>query len=369
MTLQNAKLIEILDRQSGKLKESIISMDENAPSRLEELAPYPRGKYNEQTIDPLKYDQPLTEAATGGVSTDNFPDMLRMGVQFDVFTGFNAMQTTYEQIVKTVPSRKQQEEYQDDEGIGLAPVVLEGQEYPEVSPTLGGGKIIPNYKRGFLIHVTEESQRFDNIGWVRALAEKSGRALRLTREQAVMNILTDTNKYNVKNNNDQAANNTQNLTFSPVNFNTALALMMTQKDVRSGQYLGVVPNLLVVCPLLERFAKMLLLSADLARVGGSATNDVYGGGTNNPFFGTINRIIVSPLFGASYQWALLDTSRAIYFQEVEGPSVQIEGANMASESWLRRDTIRYKARDWWGTDMRDDRYAFYSSSTSAPTAA
>lgn len=371
MTIQTSKLIEVLDTKSGAMKETVIRQDDQTPAdprMLEAMAPYPRGKYGEMTIDPLKVDQKLTEAATGEASVSNFPDLLRLGVQFDLLTGFNSVPTFYDQLVRMRPSSKQQEEYQDDSGFGLPPVVYEGQSYPEATISVGGGKIIPNYKRGMIIPVTEELMRFDQTGKVRETSELLGRSFRMGREQAVMNILTTTTKYNVLNNNDQAGNNTQTLTFTPTNLNTAIALMMTQKDRQSGQYLGVNPSVLVVTPLLERFAKSLIGSQELWRVGGPTTAEVYGAGTQNLFQGVITKIIVSPLFGASYQWALLDPSRAVYFQEVEALSVQVEAGNMTSETWLRRDVIRYKARDWYGVDMRDDRFAFYSDSTTAPTA-
>lgn len=366
MPIDTVKIIEVLDGQAGKTRDMVLQPD--AIVGLNEVAPYPRNAYGELTVDPLKVHRTLTEASTGGLSTANFPDLLRMGVQFDVFSGYTETPSVYEQVVRMLRSTKHQEEYANDEGIGLAPVVSEGEAYPVVSPTLGGGTTIRNDKRGFIIEVTEEVQKFDQWGKVRDTSVNIGRALKMTRNQQVANVLTTTTNYNVLNLNDAGQNNTQTLTFSPTALSNAVAWMMTQKDRKSGQYLGVSPNCLVVGPLMERFVRMLLNSPTLMRVGQGANtaSDVYGGGQNNPFFGLISQIIVWPLFGASYQWALLDTARAIYFQEVEGPQVFIEAANMSSESWLNRDVIRYKARDWYGVGMRDDRFAFYSDSTTAP---
>lgn len=369
------KLIEVLDVQAGKVKETTIYQEDNngrveiAGQSLMEAGPYPLDFYGKPTIDPQKVSVPLTEAALGALQTNNFPDLLRMGVRFDVFGGYNETATVYDSIVKMIPSSKHQEEYQDDAGLGTPPIVLEGQDYPTVAVSIGGGKIIANYKRGFLIEVSEEIQRFDMSGKVRDLSNQIGRAMRVGRDQSVMDVLTTTANYNVLNLNDQAANNTQTLTFSPINLNLALALMTTQKDRISGQYLGVTPQVLVIGPLLERFARTLVYSPEMMRAGGNTTNDVYGQGTNNPFFGVVNKIIVSPRFNASYQWALVDPYRAIYFQEVEGLTVQTEAGNMTSDSWIKRDVIRYKARDWYGVGMRDDRYAFYSNSTTAPIVA
>lgn len=365
MDINTTRVIDILD---GRGNTRTTDIKESAPLAItEDKLPYPRDLYGNITIDPLKVSRELSEAA-GEFSTANFPDLLRMGVTFDVFSGFNETPSVYGQLVRSIPSNKQQEEYADDNGLGLPPIVNEGQDYPIVSPSIGGGKIIKNYKRGYVIEVTEEVQKFDMWGKVRDTANQMGRALRRGRDAAVMDVLTTTTNYNVLNLNDQGGNNYQTLGFSPINLNTALALMTTQKDRVSSDYLGVSPNVLVCGPLLENFVRMLITSPELRRVGGNTTNDVYGGGTSNPFFGTITQIVVSPRFGASYQWALLDTSRAVYFQEVEGVSVQLEAGNMTSDSWIRRDVVRYKARDWYGVGMRDDRYAFYSDSTSAPVA-
>jgi len=367
MTLNTAKIIEVLDAANGITRTT--EVDRNSSVNLEEVAPYPRDLYGKMTVDSLKA-QHLMEAATGGLSTANFPDLLRLGIQYDLFSSYTEKPMSYTTFCRTMPSNDIQEEYGDDEGVGLPPVVAEGQDYPTVSPTIGGGKIIKNFKRGFILEVTEEIQKFDKIGKVRDMAVNLGRAHRMGRDQSAFNVLTTTANYNVLNNNDQAGNNYQTLTFSPTALNTALALMATQKDKKSGQYLGVQPNVLICGPLMERFVRMAIQSTALVRVGNGKdlASDVYGQGQNNPFFGVVNTIVVDPMFGASYQWALVDSSRAIYFQEVEGLTVLNEGMAATSESYLTRDVMRYRTRDWYGVGMRDDRFAFYSDSTTAPLA-
>lgn len=384
MAINSTKLLQIVEPGGiNPTRETLFEHETpNAGFQLREdngqpiKPPYPRDLYGNFTIDPLKVDRravQLKEAALGRMSTPNFPDLLRAGVRFDVFSGFNERPMAYPMLVSQISSDKPFEEYADDVGFGLAPVVAEGEPYPLVTPSIGGGRKIINAKRGYIIEITEELMKFDLWGKVRDLSTQIGRSLRMTREQAVLSVLTNTGNYNsVLNLNDgsgsgSSANNTQTLTFTPKNLNIALAIMQTQKDRQSGNYVGVQPDTLVVTPLLERFARMLISSPDLMRVGGG-TNDVFGGGTNNPFFGAIRKVVVSPMFGNQYEWALLDTSRAIKFQEVEGLTVVNEGMTVTSESWLTRDVVRYKARDWYGVGMRDDRFAFYSNSTTAPVA-
>lgn len=381
MSVNLTKLIEVV--APGALhptRETVVDHSANNNAPLHEgaaLNPYPRDLYGNPTIDPLKVDikaARLREAAVGRMSTPNFPDLLRAGVRFDVFSGFNERPLAYPMLVRQISSNRPFEEYADDVGFGIAPIVKEGEAYPLVSPSIGGGLKIPNYKRGYIVEVTEELMKFDLWGKVRDLSTQIGRSLRLTREQAVLTALTNVNNYNsAKNLNDgvgggTSVSNQQTLTFTPQNLNKAMAIITTQKDRNSGQYIGAVPDTMVVTPLLERFARMLISSPELMRVGGNGTNEQFGNGTRNPFFGIITKVVVSPMFGNQFEWALLDSTRALYFQEVEGLSVQNEGTTMTSESWLTRDTVRYKARDWYGVGMRDDRFAFYSNSTTPPVA-
>lgn len=364
-----AKIINILNAEHQITEEiDLGSRDKHVGNvNLSEVAPYPRDYYGRITVDPLKVTR-LTEAG-GSTSTANFPDLLRQGVKFDVFSGFNEKPTVYPQLCSVVPSNEMQEEYGDDSGIGTPPIVAEGEEYPEVAVSMDGGTIIKNHKRGYIIAVTEEIQKFDKWGKVRDLSTQMGRSMRMGREATVMGVLTNTANYG-STANDQEQSNQQTLTFSPTNLNLAMTILTTMKDTESGQYLQVRPDTLVIGPLLQRFAMSLLGSMQLNRVGqgADAAPEIYGGGTNNPFFGLVNRIVVDPLFGASYQWALLDTTRALKYQEVEPLQTLISGKSAMDESYMLRDTIKYRVRDWYGVGMRDQRFAFYSDSTSAPEA-
>ena len=190
---------------------------------------------------------------------------------------------------------------------------------------------------------------------------------RSTREQSCYTVVSTGGNY-VRNSttgdNDIGAN-TAATTFSATGLNTALTTLRTMKDRKSGVYFGVNPDTLIVAPRLESAAKQLLMSPMLARVGGSTTNDVYGTGGTNPFRGLVNRIVVSPRLGTSYQWVLMEAKRAVLLQEVEGLQVQEERQN--STAYFNADQYRFRVRDWFGVGMLNDRFAYYSSSTNAPT--
>jgi hypothetical protein len=136
------------------------------------------------------------------------------------------------------------------------------------------------------------------------------------------------------------------------------------KDRKTGVKLGVRPNVLIVAPKLKWAAMQLIQSQVAVRATGSSA-EVYGTGQSNQFFDLVDTIIVSPYFGNNYEWALLEKNRAITFQRVEPFSILRERADGGGESFTR-DLIRYRAKTWFGVGMRDDRFAFFSNSTTAP---
>lgn len=371
MELETTRLLRVIDDSSGRriVEENITPQ----PVAIDEKrVPYPRDRRGRMTVNPE-----LIESSTGQLSTANFPDLLRMGVTFDVFSSYNEAPVTYPQFVQMRDSNKQQEEYLKDSALGIAPVVPEGGQYPEAPVQLGEGLTIRNYKRGYLIPVTEEMQRFDQLGKVRDLSNSIGRSLRLTEEQAVMDVLTTTGNYtrtNAAGDNDETATgggaNQQTLTFSPVGFVAAMNILGTMKDRKTGVRLGVIPDTLIIGPKLLWFARQMLMSPGILPVGdpGSAAT-TYGGGTTNPFYMAIRNIIVSPYFGSgssSYNWCLMEARRAVTFQRVDPLQVLTEGMNPSVTEYMERDTIRYRARTWFGVGMKDDRFAFYSNSTTQP---
>lgn len=369
MTIDSTKIYRVLDAQAATIQDVTPTPQ---PVQLDEsLLPYPRDHRGNITIDHERVH--LTEAASE-LSTYNFPDALRMGLQVDLFTSYNETPVTYPSWARVVNSSKQQEEYLFDSAIGLPPVVGEGQPYPEVATDFDSGLIIRNAKRGFIIPVTEEMQRFDQVGKVRETAELMGRAMRRGEEQSAMDVITTTANYtrtNTAGDNDETVSgsgaNYQAVTFSASGLITAFNILRTMKDRRTGIYLNVNPNTLIVTPKLWWAAKQLIGSNMTAR--GGATNEVYGTGDNNAFFNVVSTIIVSPEFGSSFGWWLGEAKRAVTFQRVDPISLMTEGMTSATEGYFNRDVIRYRTRNWYGVGMRDDRFAFLSTSTTAPTVA
>lgn len=357
MTLAS-KIIKILDPQAGRTEETIVRESDAGPSALS-LFEVQRGRR------PMS----LLEAAT----TSEFPQLLRDGIRAIAFDRYMATPVTWSQWVAVIPSDKQSEDWIEENILGEAPIVHEGTPYPEVKRDLDRTVNIRNYKRGLILAVTEEMIRFNRTNLIKREAEQLGRTHANTREQSCYTVLTTAGNYTrttAAGDND-VGNNTAATTFSAAGLNTALNTLRTMKDRKSGVYMGVNPDTLVVAPQLEMAAKQLLMSPALQIPGdGVTTAKVYGTGVTNPFRGLVNTIIVSPRMGTSYQWALLEARQAVVLQEVEGLQILQEAVNRVEhEGYFLYDSIRYRSRDWFGVGMLNDRFAFYSSATAAPAVA
>jgi hypothetical protein len=327
----------------------------------EALIPYPRNHRGRMTVD----HEELAEAAP--LATANFPDLLRQGLRFDAFTSYNETPTIYQQLVRTIESTKQHEEYLKDAALGMMPIVPEGAAYPEANIGLGEGVKISNYKRGMIVSVTEEMQKYDQVGKVRQLGELLGRAARLGEEQDVMNVITDANNYVRTSADNDQGNNTAATTFSAAGLIEAFNTLRTMKDRNTGVYINVMPNTLIVTPKLWWAAQQLIKSPDAVRASANNAAEVYGTGTVNSFFNVVDTIIVSPMLGSSYQWVLGERGRGLMFQRVEPIQILFQGAQASNEAYFDRDVLKYRVRNWYGVGFSDDRFWYFSSSSTAPT--
>lgn len=300
-------------------------------------------------------------------------NMLRSDIRFLAFERYAAMQRTFEPFTWMQNSNKPEEEYLRDSTFGVLPKVPSGTVAPELVADFEGGVKIANHRYGGIASVTGDMIRFDQIGKIRQIASGLGRAGRMTEEHAVYSYLTTTGNY-VRNSttkdNDIGANQ-QSLTWGGVNLETAMSIISTAKDRKSGAYLGFKANTVICGPRLEIPVKQLLMSSDLGRVGGninSNTNEQRGGGTENQYRGLVSNIIVTPWVTLvnDYNWILCDsTVDGFTFQTVEPFNVYQEDANVTSEAWLTRDMVRYLVQGYFGLGFTDDRAWFLSTATSA----
>lgn len=356
----------VTNAEAGKFEPIALTEAVSNPFSVPDaMMPYPHDRKGRITVSE---DAALMEASTGGMSTANFPELLRQGTRFDSFLSYKGTPVTYPLFCSQMSSNKQKEQWLKDAGLGVPPVVHEGQDYPDAALDLDSDVTIQNYKYGYRIRITEEMRRFDQVGKVRQIAQQVGRSFRMGEEHEVYKVLTTSTNYtrnSTTGDNDVGANQAAT-TFSAGGLITAFTCLTTMKDRKSGDYLGVVPDTLIVSPLVWFAAKQLIESPQVMRAHADDDSTVitvekYGTGTNNAFFGLVNTIIVSPWFGASYGWALMERNRAIMFQRVA--PLEILGPDLHNED----DTWHYRARNWFGVGMLDDRFAYLSTSSTAPT--
>ena len=297
-------------------------------------------------------------------------NILRTDVRMLAFSAFAANPRTFEPFTDMVASNMPQEEYLRDAAIGILPPARSGTEAPFVQSTFEGGTIIRNTLYRARARVLGDWLRFDQIGKIRQVAQELGLAGRMTEEYQVYNAITTAGNYtrnSTTSDNDIGAN-TAATTFDADGLRLAMNTISTSKDRKSGAYLGYNANTIISGPRLVVPVLQLIRSGQLQRTHGSTTVEAIGTGTDNPFAGLISRYIVSPWFGASFQWALCDSSRASFkFQTVEPFNVFQQTQNVQSEDWLVNDALQYLVRGYFGVGHTDDRAWYYSSSTTDAT--
>lgn len=297
-------------------------------------------------------------------------NLLRTDLKQVAFTALANTQRTYTMFTNEVASNRPQEEYIRDAAMGVIPIYQSGGERPAARSAFEGGTIIKNQQRSMIVPILGDWIRYDQIGKIRQAAQEMGLSAAMTDEFNAYAAITTTANYtrsNTTKDNDSGAN-TQTLTFNADSFRTAKTIIMTSKDRKSGAYLGYNPDMLIAGPLMEVPVMQLLMSPMLQRQHGNTTAEAIGTGTTNPMQGAIRKVLFNPWFGASYGWALCDSTRGTFVrQNVEGWNIYQETMTESSESFLKFDTINYMIMSIFGTGFIDDRAWFYSDSVTDAT--
>lgn len=307
----------------------------------------------------------LQEAA----STSQFPQLLQSGLTGILFDAFTDVISTFQSWCNTVPSNKENEDYLRGSAIGLLPVVKEDDPYVHIQVDLDSTVKISNAYYGAILDITDRLLRYDKTGLIRQMVTDLGRAAKQTLEAAAYTALTTAASYAAAAgtvDNDVGVN-TAATTFSAQGLLLAFRTLTTMKDAKSGRYLGVMPDTLIVAPGLEWAAKQLLATDMIVRAHGSTTAEIYGTGQRNPMQGIFKQIIVTPWIGTSYQWAMMEAKRAFVYQEVEPLQLWLSDVDARNNAaYFEYDRISYKVREIFGFGMYDWHKAYFSSSTTAP---
>ena len=341
------KLIEIIDPQAGEIRETVF-----LPQEIPD---------NDPLMEVARNKIQLLELAT----TSQFPQLMKDGLKAILFSSYNGVPNTHELWTMTERSNKPDETWLEGSTLGLLPVVGEGKPYPTLELALDRVVNVINQKRGGIIEVTREMTLFDQLGMIRQQTADLGQAMAMTEENDAYTILNTTGNYNRTIADNDIGNNTNTTTFSPAGLELAFSTLRTMKDRKSGRYLGVRPDTLCCGPRLEFFAKQFLLSPEMGGMGDSNAAISYGGGTGNPFRGAISNIIVSPWFGTSFQWCLMQRGKAVVKQVVWDLELT-QQIQQNSDAFFERGVLRYKASKMYGVGMLNDRFAYLSDSTTAP---
>lgn len=353
METENAKLIEIIDPQAGEIKETVFTKE-----------PSPAGLW-ESGFGSMS----LKEAATTYPST--FPQLMRQGLKTILFSEYAGLPSTSEGWLKMARSRKADEVWIEGSTGGKIGRVGPGQPIPRGELNLDRSVQITNHKYAEILAIAEESIMFDETNLIMQQVEDLAARMRYTEEDEAYTALRTAASYTrtaTAGDNNIGAN-TATATFGASTLITAMETLTTMKDKHSGRFYGVMPNLLVVGSGIEFAAMQLLLSDQIQRVTGAATaptnQNIYGTGTTNPFRGVVTSILKTPFLGR-YEWVLMQAGKPIVKQVVS--DLELSRRTGPNEGLsFDADVLEYKVKKFFGLGMVNDRYAYFSDSTTAPT--
>lgn len=303
------------------------------------------------------------------LTTAQMSVLMQDGLRAIMFDSFAGQPSSWEQFTARETSNKEVETWLELGRIGTLSTVGETERYPRVRPELLLPRQIRNYKYGDILAISEEMLKFDRVGLIRQLAGDQGARAAQTITEAVFTALTTAGNYIRTSADNDVGNNTNATTFGAAGLITAITTLTTMKDRVSGRYLGIRPDTLIVGPALEFAAKQLIFGNVYNRQGGNTTNEIYGTGTNNPFASEIRNLIVDPYMARvnANNWVLGQARRGLVYQEVEPVQIlQATAQSADNEEYFESDVFRYRVRVWFGTGFTDDRYWYYSSSTTPP---
>lgn len=364
-----AKIIDLSYNTEGHItdiKERVLTPSLN----LNDFNGYqPFETLREVEVNGRKIRMPLKEAM---LTNPDAANILRSDIRLLAFTALNSMPRSFEAFTDFVNSDNPEEEYLRDAAIGVIPRAPSGTPAPRAKTGFEGDSNIANNLYRYIVEILGDWVRFDKIGKIRQISQEMGLSARLTEEYEVYRFITTTTNYSrnsTTNDNDVGANQATT-TFDADGLRIGLRTIATSKDRISRAYLGYSADTLIIGPALQIPALQLLRSTELQRQHGNTTVEAIGTGTTNPFVGMISKIIISPWFGASYQWALCDSRRGTFkYQTVEPFNVFQQTANVTSEAWLHLDVVEYLVKGYFGVGFVDDRAWFYSDSTTDATVA
>ena len=250
----------------------------------------------------------------------------------------------YEKVATVVPSSAKSEEYG---WLGSVPRLRKWIGERVVNSLAAHGYTIKNEPWEATIEVDRDDIEDDAYGVYSPMIKELGRSAAVHPDEIVFALLAkgftaacydgqyffDTDH---KDEDGPVQSNKGTAALNETSYTAARAAMMSLTDPK-GSPLGIVPNLLVVPPQLEKVARQLLHA------------DIIGNNTN-VLKGTAVLMVVPCLAGDAKAWYLLDTSRAIkplIFQQRKKPEFVSLDAPNDQNVFMKKQYI-------YGVDCRDN---------------
>ncbi len=264
---------------------------------------------------------------------------LRTGFNTSYRTGFTSAPTFYNQFATTVPSNTDIETY------GWMTQLASMREWlgPRLVRNLGEAVYtLTNKDFELTIGVGRNQIEDEKLGIYSTLFEDMGASARKWPDQIVKTALqagtsattfdsvaffASTHPLNPAGN---QSNNFTGTALSADNYATTRAAMMGYTGA-DGEVMGVMPNLLIVPPQLEKTARTILNA------------DFVGNGETNVMKGSANLLVIPQLANQATTWYLADTTRPIkplVFQQRKAPEF-VSRTDLDSDSVFHRKTFEF----------------------------
>lgn len=138
----------------------------------------------------LVMEQDLEE---GNLSSSAFPNIASQIISSVMIDGYNSFPKNGDKLVRVVPSKLKVSRVAGWTAIGAVKQVNESEPYDEVIPPDEKTQTIRNFKRGGLISLTKEALFFDQTGDLMDRAMQIGEEGARSRDEIIMNVVSDVN--------------------------------------------------------------------------------------------------------------------------------------------------------------------------------
>lgn len=313
-----------------------------------------------------------------------FVQFLRAGVQVLAAKGYQMQQTTYEDWVKVIGSKRSTELYAPNHGPAFPRQIGEGEIYPEVGQAALDMQL-RNLKYGTIYSVSKELIDDDQTGQIQEGATLLGGYLKILTEALCYGKLASVSgmeyaDFQIPVSETQPSTESnypwtlasapfvgggynKPATFgmpSVATFNAAQVALMSQKNLQ-GLKMGIVPNKIIHGPKLA-FDIATLMNSQWYPVGAASAGAVGGAFANNPVKALYTPTCSAFVFkndgtvaGDSTAWYVTDSTKAAFILQMrEAISVTQEAPN--SGAGFSQDLTRFKASTRQNADFIDPRF-------------